>query len=152
MFVVIVTIFAVCWLPYHLFFIYSYHNISMTSTSYVQHLYLGFYFLAMANSSVNPCIYYYMNERWAKLMLQAHSQSRVCVSNLSFFSANVWLFNPLFLPFSLCRFRIYFQQIICCCCRLKSWKSHTKTGSPQGILLGKHSHSEMLQGKSRLCQ
>ncbi|KAG5672792.1 hypothetical protein PVAND_002886 [Polypedilum vanderplanki] len=109
MFVVIVTIFAVCWLPYHLFFIYSYYNTSMVSTSYAQHLYLGFYFLAMANASVNPLIYYYMNER----------------------------------------FRIYFQQAICCLCRFKPWKSNRKAGSPQGgILLGKHSHSEMMQAKS----
>jgi len=63
MFVVVVTIFAVCWLPYHLFFIYSYHNNQMASTSYVPHLYLGFYWLAMANTMVNPIIYYWMNGR-----------------------------------------------------------------------------------------
>ncbi|KAL7023259.1 hypothetical protein ACKWTF_012541 [Chironomus riparius] len=112
MFVMIVTMFAVFWLPYHLFFIYSYHNISMASASYVQHLYLAFYFLAMSNAGVNPCIYYYMNER----------------------------------------FRIYFQQIICCCCRLTVLKSQTRNNSPQGILLGKLSNSEIVQGKSRLAR
>lgn len=50
------------------------------------------------------------------------------------------------------RFRIYFQQIICCCCRLKTWKTQTKNNSPQGILLERHSHSDTIQGRSRLCQ
>ncbi|XP_063244190.1 tachykinin-like peptides receptor 86C [Bacillus rossius redtenbacheri] len=64
MFIVVVTIFAVCWLPYHGFFIYAYHNQAMTHTSYVQHVYLAFYWLAMANAMVNPLIYYWMNARF----------------------------------------------------------------------------------------
>lgn len=52
--------------------------------------------------------------------------------------------------FVLSRFRIYFQQIICCCCRLTTLKSQTRNNSPQGILLGKLSNSEIVQGKSRL--
>ncbi|CAO1429904.1 unnamed protein product [Diamesa hyperborea] len=64
MFIIIVAIFAICWLPYHLFFVYSYHNHQMTSSSYVQHLYLGFYWLAMSNAMVNPIIYYWMNSRF----------------------------------------------------------------------------------------
>ncbi|KAJ9590089.1 hypothetical protein L9F63_016788, partial [Diploptera punctata] len=61
MFIIIVTIFAVCWLPYHAYFIYTYHNRSLTYSKYVQHLYLGFYWLAMSNAMVNPLIYYWMN-------------------------------------------------------------------------------------------
>lgn len=63
MFIIVVTIFAICWLPYHLFFVYAYHNNQMTSSSYVQQLYLGFYWLAMSNAMVNPIIYYWMNSR-----------------------------------------------------------------------------------------
>ncbi|XP_049537972.1 tachykinin-like peptides receptor 86C [Anopheles darlingi] len=63
MFIIVVTIFAICWLPYHLFFVYAYHNNQMTSSSYVQQLYLGFYWLAMSNAMVNPIIYYWMNGR-----------------------------------------------------------------------------------------
>ncbi|XP_063229068.1 tachykinin-like peptides receptor 86C [Bacillus rossius redtenbacheri] len=64
MFIIVVSIFAVCWLPYHGFFIYSYHNTAMTATRYVQHIYLAFYWFAMANAMVNPLIYYWMNCRF----------------------------------------------------------------------------------------
>lgn len=64
MFIAIVSIFAICWLPYHMFFIYAYHNNQVASTKYVQHMYLGFYWLAMSNAMVNPIIYYWMNKRW----------------------------------------------------------------------------------------
>ncbi|XP_055681896.1 tachykinin-like peptides receptor 86C [Lutzomyia longipalpis] len=64
MFIIIVTIFAICWLPYHLFFVYAYHNNQVTSTSYVQQMYLAFYWLAMSNAMVNPLIYYWMNGRF----------------------------------------------------------------------------------------
>ncbi|XP_055387751.1 tachykinin-like peptides receptor 86C [Condylostylus longicornis] len=64
MFIAIVSIFAICWLPYHMFFIYSYHYNDVAQTRYVQHMYLGFYWLAMSNAMVNPIIYYWMNKRF----------------------------------------------------------------------------------------
>ncbi|PNF38360.1 hypothetical protein B7P43_G08973, partial [Cryptotermes secundus] len=63
MFVIVVSIFAFCWLPYHGYFIYAYHNNSIVASSYVQHMYLAFYWLAMSNAMVNPLIYYWMNNR-----------------------------------------------------------------------------------------
>ncbi|XP_070161072.1 tachykinin-like peptides receptor 86C isoform X2 [Polyergus mexicanus] len=64
MFIVVVTIFAVCWLPYQGFFIFVYHYRRFAESSYVQHVYLAFYWLAMSNSMVNPIIYYWMNNRF----------------------------------------------------------------------------------------
>lgn len=64
MFIAVVTIFAICWLPYHMFYVYSYHQPQITSSNYVPHLFLGFYWLAMSNSMVNPIIYYWMNRRF----------------------------------------------------------------------------------------
>lgn len=64
MFIAVVTIFAICWLPYHLFYVYSYHRPHITSSNYVPHLFLAFYWLAMSNSMVNPIIYYWMNRRF----------------------------------------------------------------------------------------
>lgn len=67
MFIIIVTIFAVCWLPYQGFFIFVYHHRHFTESSYVQHVYLSFYWLAMSNSMVNPIIYYWMNNRYCNI-------------------------------------------------------------------------------------
>uniref|UniRef100_A0A6A7FZZ2 Tachykinin-like peptides receptor 86C n=2 Tax=Hirondellea gigas TaxID=1518452 RepID=A0A6A7FZZ2_9CRUS len=64
MFIVIVVIFAICWLPQQAFFLYQYHNSDVLDTDHVQHIYLAFYWLAMANAMVNPIIYYWMNARF----------------------------------------------------------------------------------------
>ncbi|XP_063232134.1 tachykinin-like peptides receptor 86C [Bacillus rossius redtenbacheri] len=71
MFIIVVSIFAICWLPYHGFFIYSYHNTAMTKANYVQHVYLAFYWFGMANAMVNPAIYYWMNSRFRLYFKQA---------------------------------------------------------------------------------
>lgn len=64
MFIAVVTIFAICWLPYHFFYVYAYHQPHITSTNITPHLFLAFYWLAMSNSMVNPIIYYWMNRRF----------------------------------------------------------------------------------------
>ncbi|TRY62025.1 hypothetical protein TCAL_17171 [Tigriopus californicus] len=63
MFFIIVTIFGVCWLPYHAYFIYAYHDNSIVNKPFIQHVYLFFYWLAMSNTMVNPIVYYWMNKR-----------------------------------------------------------------------------------------
>lgn len=134
MFIIIVTIFGICWLPYHLFFIYAYHNNRISSSTYVQHLYLAFYWLAMSNAMVNPIIYYWMNGRLYIFTLLALEH----------------YFNEFFFCcFYYSRFRIYFQEIICCCC-FRLWKSRHKNDLFPGILLHKHSQSEF--GRSRSCK
>ncbi|XP_076647502.1 tachykinin-like peptides receptor 86C [Halictus rubicundus] len=64
MFITVVAIFAICWLPYQAIFIFMYHYNQITHSTYVQHIYLGFYWLAMSNAMVNPIIYYWMNIRF----------------------------------------------------------------------------------------
>lgn len=64
MFIAVVSIFGICWLPYHMFYVYAYHNPIITSSGYAPHLFLGFYWLAMSNSMVNPIIYYWMNRKF----------------------------------------------------------------------------------------
>ena len=64
MFAVVVWIFMVCWAPYHIYFIYAYHNPTIKRISYIHHVYLAFYWLAMSTTCVNPIIYYWMNKRF----------------------------------------------------------------------------------------
>ena len=64
MFVVVLIVFGVCWLPYHTYFIYSYYNTSIISQSYTQHLFLAAFWLAMANSAINPIIFFLMSAKY----------------------------------------------------------------------------------------
>ncbi|XP_041970883.1 tachykinin-like peptides receptor 86C [Aricia agestis] len=64
MFILVIVIFGICWLPYHSYFIYTHFNPSILYMKYVQHVYLAFYWLAMANAMVNPIIYYWMNAKF----------------------------------------------------------------------------------------
>ena len=61
MLVVLILIFGVCWLPYHAYFIYSYHYPSVRRMNNIQHIFLAFYWFAMTHSMVNPIVYYHMN-------------------------------------------------------------------------------------------
>ena len=88
MMVTVVIIFGVCWLPYHLYFIYynidpsinywEYIQVSGTSQLFVyiysswciQDFYLAIYWLAMSNSMINPIIYCVMNNRFRQGFLQ----------------------------------------------------------------------------------
>lgn len=63
MMIVIVAIFGVCWLPYHLYFLLVHHYPDMRNSVYIQNIYLTIYFLAMSNSMYNPVIYCWMNSR-----------------------------------------------------------------------------------------
>jgi hypothetical protein len=40
MFIVVVVIFGVCWLPYHGYFIYTYHHSDVVKKPFIQHVYL----------------------------------------------------------------------------------------------------------------
>ncbi|CAG4970294.1 unnamed protein product [Parnassius apollo] len=64
MFVLVVVVFALCWLPYHAYFVLVYHHQSLASSPLAQHIYLAFYWLAMANSMFNPLIYYWMSNKF----------------------------------------------------------------------------------------
>lgn len=78
MFIAVVAIFGICWLPYHMFYVYAYHNPQITASAFVPHLYLGFYWLAMANSMVNPIIYYWMNRKFRHYFQEAMCCVRLC--------------------------------------------------------------------------
>ncbi|KAL3278805.1 hypothetical protein HHI36_016328 [Cryptolaemus montrouzieri] len=66
MMMVVVIIFAVCWLPYHLYFIVTSYFPEITNAPYIQETYLAIYWLAMSNSMYNPMIYCWMNARFRR--------------------------------------------------------------------------------------
>ncbi|XP_066582342.1 tachykinin-like peptides receptor 99D [Prorops nasuta] len=66
MMIVVVVIFAVCWLPFHVYFIVTSYLPEITNEPYIQEVYLGIYWLAMSNSMYNPIIYCWMNSRFRR--------------------------------------------------------------------------------------
>ncbi|XP_037083938.1 tachykinin-like peptides receptor 99D [Pollicipes pollicipes] len=64
MMIVLVVIFAVCWLPYQVYFLVIPAFPELTQQPIVQEVFLGIYWLAMSNSMYNPLIYYWMNSRF----------------------------------------------------------------------------------------
>ncbi|KAH7982493.1 hypothetical protein HPB52_005389 [Rhipicephalus sanguineus] len=59
----VVFLFAVCWLPYHAYFLYVSHNPHVVYLDHIQHVYLAMYWLAMSHAMCNPIVYYCMNKR-----------------------------------------------------------------------------------------
>ncbi|KAG8230363.1 hypothetical protein J437_LFUL010575 [Ladona fulva] len=66
MMIVVVSIFAICWLPFHIYFIVTSVYPEINTSSYIQEVYLGIYWLAMSNSMYNPIIYCWMNSRFRR--------------------------------------------------------------------------------------
>lgn len=132
MFIAVVTIFAICWLPYHMFYVYAYHQPHITSTSSTPHLFLAFYWLAMANSMVNPIIYYWMNRRFR------HYFQRI----LCFCCFRLWKVDDTFLQRNnmsierkprLCKYFLLFNPY-CCYSALYSTLYSILLNSKAGLL------------------
>lgn len=61
--IVVVLTFAICWLPYHIYFIVTgiYQNVNRWK--YIQQIYLASFWLAMSSTMYNPIIYCCLNKR-----------------------------------------------------------------------------------------
>ncbi|XP_049301160.1 tachykinin-like peptides receptor 99D isoform X2 [Anopheles funestus] len=66
MMMIVVIIFAVCWLPFQIYFIITSYYPDLTKKPYIQEVYLAIYWLAMSNSMYNPIIYCWMNSRFRR--------------------------------------------------------------------------------------
>ncbi|XP_072258893.1 substance-P receptor isoform X1 [Pyxicephalus adspersus] len=62
MMIVVVCTFAVCWLPYHIFFLLQ--TFDETNQKFYQQLYLAIMWLAMSSTMYNPIIYCCLNDRF----------------------------------------------------------------------------------------
>ena len=137
MFIAVVIVFAICWLPYHLYFIFTYHFNELTKSPMVQHVYLGFYWLAMSNSMFNPFVYYWMNSRYVHDIW------------LIFFTPSMMWWNTIFEISKInltshfcifCRFRSYikalFLSIKMACCNPKRLlrRSYSRSSLDIGVI------------------
>ncbi|MBN3295898.1 substance-K receptor [Amia ocellicauda] len=64
MMIVVVLTFALCWLPYHLYFILGSFNNDIYKQKYIQQVYLVIFWLAMSSTMYNPIIYCCLNQRF----------------------------------------------------------------------------------------
>lgn len=139
----------------------------LVAISSIFHLFISWYvhgIFQLRSAYVSGILFPCHVKRWSKSMHILLYERKVCVKlhdlkhiyclfyvSISYLYSFVWICYDVVKNISR-RFRIYFQQIICCCCRLATMKPHPRNGSPQGILLGKNSNSDYMQGKSRLCK
>lgn len=64
MMIIVVCTFALCWLPYHIYFTLQYFNPEWYLQKFIQQVYLAIMWLAMSSTMYNPIIYCCLNDRW----------------------------------------------------------------------------------------
>ncbi|KAM6395670.1 substance-P receptor [Rhynochetos jubatus] len=64
MMIIVVCTFALCWLPYHIYFTLQYFNHEWYLQKFIQQVYLAIMWLAMSSTMYNPIIYCCLNDRF----------------------------------------------------------------------------------------
>ncbi|XP_002815067.4 neuromedin-K receptor [Pongo abelii] len=64
MMIIVVMTFAICWLPYHIYFILTAVYQQLNRWKYIQQVYLASFWLAMSSTMYNPIIYCCLNKRF----------------------------------------------------------------------------------------
>ncbi|XP_013411110.1 tachykinin-like peptides receptor 99D isoform X2 [Lingula anatina] len=64
MLIVVVLLFAVCWLPYHVFFLLQFEHDHIFHYDGIQYIWLVVFWVAMSNTMFNPIVYVWMNKRF----------------------------------------------------------------------------------------
>ncbi|XP_029870657.1 neuromedin-K receptor isoform X1 [Aquila chrysaetos chrysaetos] len=64
MMIVVVLTFAICWLPYHIYFMVTGIYQQLNRWKYIQQIYLASFWLAMSSTMYNPIIYCCLNKRF----------------------------------------------------------------------------------------
>lgn len=149
MFIAVVTIFAICWLPYHMFYVYAYHQVStiiiinkhqqQQQIKTVKSTQPNRFLRTLQNLSLYPIhfrlllfslplsLFLSWPTKWC--LIHVYTQPHITSSSSSphLFLAFYWLamsnsmVNPIIYYWMNRRFRHYFQQILCFCC-LRLWK------------------------------
>lgn len=63
MMIVVVCTFAICWLPFHVYFLLDQFFPHMFEERFIQQVYLAIMWLAMSSTMYNPIIYCCLNDR-----------------------------------------------------------------------------------------
>uniref|UniRef100_A0A3B5BMW3 Substance-P receptor n=1 Tax=Stegastes partitus TaxID=144197 RepID=A0A3B5BMW3_9TELE len=71
MMIVVVCTFAICWLPYHVYFLLHQFFPDMFEEQFIQQVYLAIMWLAMSSTMYNPIIYCCLNDRFRAGFKQA---------------------------------------------------------------------------------
>ncbi|KAM4578475.1 tachykinin receptor 1a [Fundulus diaphanus] len=71
MMIVVVCTFAICWLPYHVYFLLHQFFPELFEETYIQQCYLAIMWLAMSSTMYNPIIYCCLNDRFRAGFKQA---------------------------------------------------------------------------------
>ncbi|XP_051924244.1 tachykinin receptor 1a [Hippocampus zosterae] len=71
MMIVVVCTFAICWLPYHVYFLVHQFFPDMFEETFIQQVYLAIMWLAMSSTMYNPIIYCCLNDRFRAGFKQA---------------------------------------------------------------------------------
>ncbi|KAM6930803.1 tachykinin receptor 1a [Xenentodon cancila] len=71
MMIVVVCTFAICWLPFHVYFLLNEFFPSLFENTFMQQVYLAIMWLAMSSTMYNPIIYCCLNDRFRAGFKQA---------------------------------------------------------------------------------
>merc|ERR1711872_533389 len=61
---IVVIVFAISWLPYHVYFLLVFFVPEITTLPWIEDVYLGIYLVAMSTTLVNPLVYYCINQKF----------------------------------------------------------------------------------------
>ncbi|KAK7161448.1 hypothetical protein R3I94_004206 [Phoxinus phoxinus] len=64
MMIIVVVTFAICWLPYHVYFLATGWKKELLRSKFIQQIYLSVMWLAMSPTMYNPIIYCCLNSRF----------------------------------------------------------------------------------------
>lgn len=74
MMIVVVCTFAICWLPFHVFFLLQHFFPDLFVEKFIQQVYLAIMWLAMSSTMYNPIIYCCLNDRLVNKHMHTHTQ------------------------------------------------------------------------------
>ncbi|KAJ0057532.1 hypothetical protein NL108_009288 [Boleophthalmus pectinirostris] len=105
MMIIVVCTFAVCWLPYHIYFLLHQYFPEILEQVYIQQVYLAIMWLAMSSTMYNPIIYYCLNSRF-----RAGFHQILCCCVVRVVKAELELKSPRYLQTQVSTYRASWME------------------------------------------